>query len=216
MSTYPILTNTLANGIGQGGNGRTFQRVSGDSTYEYYQLHDASGGAIGGINDYSIKVHKANNAWSDHGANSPMNLFYNTTTLNVEMSDGSPWFYFVKPTSAPWITPPPAGPGTLSTADTASFAETTPQQIQWAITNGSSPVANTNYYLFNETPGGNALDTINLGSNPQVGSTSTHSYINPSGADFTGKWYIGYGQNSTRVNLKVYDFSSRKVFCNFW
>lgn len=108
------------------------------------------------------------------------------------------------------------GPGTLSTADTASFAGTTPQQIQWAITNGSSPVANSNYYLFNETPGGNALDTINLGSNPQVGSTSTESYINPSGADFTGKWYIGYGQNSTRVNLKVYDFSSRKVFCNFW
>lgn len=109
------------------------------------------------------------------------------------------------------------GPGTLSSDDTASFAGTTLQQIQWSITNGSSSTANTNYYLFNETPGGSALDQINVGSNPQSGAISYSTYVNSSGADFTGKWYIGYGQNTTRVNLKVYDFdANRKVFCNFW
>jgi len=109
------------------------------------------------------------------------------------------------------------GPGTLgSSFDTASFAGTTVQQIQWSITNGSSPTPNSNYYLFSETPGGTAKDTINIGSNPQAGATSTDTYQNPSGADFTGRWYIGYGQNATRVNLATYNFSRGKVFCNFW
>ena len=112
-----------------------------------------------------------------------------------------------------------SGPGTLSTADSASFAGTTLQQIQWTIKNGTSPTPNSNYYLFNESPGGTALDTLNIGPNPTPGAESTSSYIDTSGADFTGIWYVGYGSNSTRVNLATYNFSrasTRKVFCNFW
>lgn len=120
---------------------------------------------------------------------------------------------FTIPSSGWWS----VGPGTLgSSFDTASFAGTTVQQIHWSITNGSSPTPNSNYYLFSETPGGTAKDTINIGSNPQAGATSTDTYQNPSGADFTGRWYIGYGQNATRVNLATYNFSRGKVFCNFW
>jgi len=109
-------------------------------------------------------------------------------------------------------------PGTLGTPDTASFAGTTVQQIQWSITNGTSPTPNATYYLFNHSSGGTALAYINIGTNPQAGVTSTSTYQNPSGADFTGIWYVGYGQNATRVNLALYNFNptTKKVFCNFW
>lgn len=207
----------------------TSQTISGSEVFYERYISDVldSSGASG----FSIKLNSDGTtslrAESDNNTGTPKtfstdNINFSTNvdvvagnTVYGRSSGGSTVFNFTVLGTHLW-TASSGGPGTLSTADTASFAGTTPQQIQWAITNGQSPVANTNYYLFNETPGGNALDTINLGSNPQVGSTSTETYINPSGADFTGKWYIGYGQNSTRVNLKVYDFSSRKVFCNFW
>ena len=62
-----------------------------------------------------------------------------------------------------------------------------PQQIQWSITNGSSPIPNANYYLFSETLGGTAKDTINIGSNPVAGSVSTDTYINPASSDLKRK-----------------------------
>ena len=138
------------------------------------------------------------------------------TDLYLYDSNAQPQFAFV----VHLVNPDPvtsSGPGTLSTMDTASFAGTTPQQIQWSITTGISPTPNSSYYLFNQTPGGSAFDQINLGSNPQAGVTTTETYVNTSGADFTGKWYIGYGQDATRVNLKVYNFTpSKRVFRNFW
>jgi len=169
------------------------------------------------------------NVWSDNlpiGTSDPKYL--NETTVGgvvyVNLWDNylmqALIYQFEKPTSstASWLTSGSgSGAGTLgSSVDTASFAGTTVQQIQWSITNGSSPTPNANYYLFSETPGGTAKDTINIGSNPQAGATSTDTYQNPSGADFTGRWYIGYGQNATRVNLAMYNFSRGKVFCNFW
>jgi len=116
-----------------------------------------------------------------------------------------------------WTPGSGSGSGTLgSTFQTANFNGTTVQQIKWTVINGTSPTPNANYYLFNESPGGTAKGTINLGSNPQAGASTLSTYQDPSGADFTGKWYVGYGQNATRVNLAVYNFARKKVHSNFW
>jgi len=166
---------------------------------------------------HSIKVDTATNIWYD-GATTGAPTDVTPNGLNLELyENGTLIMTLVKPTEASWISSG-GGPGTLgNTVDTASFAGTTVQQIQWSITNGSSPTPNSNYYLFSETPGGTAKGTINLGSNPQAGVTFTSTYLNPSGADFTGIWYVGYGQNATRVNLASYNFNQpKKVFCNFW
>ena len=221
MSTYPILTNTLANGIGQGGNGRTFERVSGDSTYEYYQLHSASGGAIGGINDYSIKVHKANNVWSDHGGNSPTNVSYNTTTLNVELSDSGPFFYFVKPTSAPWITstPPPPGGGTGtegSGGPTGSSFMNAQGQLVFVITSTSPSSDGTiAYKIFRRLKGGTLTQAYVVPHTSGGTDTEFNIGLNLSLYD---RWELRIESSTALVQSAVLSVHSnnKKVFCNFW
>jgi len=138
-------------------------------------------------------------------------------TVNISHDGSNVLATWIVTTAHLWTSS--SGAGTLgSSFQTANFDGTTTQQIQWAIKNGSSPTPNANYYLFDESPGGTSKDSINIGSSPVAGGTSTSNYTNTSGAPFTGVWYVGYGQDATRVNLATYNFnpSKRKVHCNFW
>jgi len=221
MTTTPALIDPKY--TGQTWSSFQYKLKSETSTYATYDRWDGTNYFNNEIKVGIDSTHADFNIWSDADSNThPYNVLNaglpdasgTGGVIELVTSGGNVYFGFDKPvlgtTSGGGLTP--MGVNT----QTASFAGTTVQQIQWSITNGSSPPSGGNYYLFNESPGGTAKDTISIGSSPQAGATTTETYTNSSGADFTGVWYVGHGQNATRVNLATYNFNPRKVHCNFW
>ena len=236
MGTYNAFPASISFTYGTfNNNGRNYLLDTTQNTSDgrFYEWAESNGTAVGGSN-YGIefKRHADGSTWiyanTDDNNNDPSSLAINgsnysssiqITSTNVTDGDfvqgSNNRFKFNITSDMLWTLTP--GSNSIGSFQTANFDLTTVQQIRWKVINGNSPTSNANYYLFNESPGGIAKDTINIGSSPQAGASSTSTYQNPSGADFTGIWYVGYGQNATRVNLATYNFNPvKKVHCNFW
>jgi hypothetical protein len=82
-----------------------FRWWSSTETYEFYSLYEFSTDdwRDNSPSDYSIKVDKTTNTWSDNGTLAPHLLIEDTNGTVKMNADGSLVYRFTKPTDASWI-----------------------------------------------------------------------------------------------------------------